>query len=96
VPRYHFHLVDSADVLLDTDGTEMPADAVERAALKAARDCMCGDVKNGQLDLRYCIEVQDESGNVVHCLAFSEAVDVLSPGATGDTPTRLSGAGRTR
>lgn len=83
MPRYFFHLVDSADVLLDPDGVDLSPDAVERAALSAARDCMCGDLKNGQLDLRYRIEVQDENGKLVHRLAFPDAVDVLSPELTG-------------
>jgi hypothetical protein len=79
VPRYFLHLIDETEVLLDPDGIEMPADAVEHAALAAARDCMCGDVRNGQLDLRYQIDVHDERGNLVHRLPFSGAVDVLSP-----------------
>jgi hypothetical protein len=79
VPRYFMHLIDSTEVLLDPEGLEMPAEAVKRAALTAARDCMCGDVRNGELDLRYRIDVHDESGDVVHRLPFSDAVDVLSP-----------------
>ena len=72
------HLTDSTDVLLDPDGIEMPAHAVERAALRAARDCMAGDVHDGRLNLRYRIDVHDERGNVVHQLAFGDAVEVLS------------------
>jgi len=79
VPRYFMHLIDRTEVLLDPEGLEMPAEAVKRAALTAARDCMCGDVRNGELDLRYRIDVHDESGDVVHRLPFSGAVDVLSP-----------------
>ena len=83
MPLYFLHLLDGTDMLLDPDGIDMPPEAVDRAALNAARDCMCGDVKNGTLDLRYSIEVQDENGTVVHRLAFSDAVNVLSPGKTG-------------
>ena len=79
MPRYFMHLIDSTDVLLDPDGKEMPANAVERATLNAARDCMCGDLNDGTLDLRYCIEVQDEKGAEVHRLAFSDAVQILHP-----------------
>jgi hypothetical protein len=79
VPRYYLHLIDSTDVLLDPEGIDMPAKAVDRAALNAARDCMCGDVKDGTLDLRYSIEVQDEHGTLVRRLAFSDAVNVLWP-----------------
>lgn len=78
MPRYFLHLVDSNDVLLDPDGIDMPADAVAQAAMKAARDCICGDVRDGTLDLRFTIEVQDENGALVHRLPFSDAVKVLS------------------
>ena len=79
MPRYFLHLVDSAEVLLDPDGIDIPPEAIERAALRAARDCMAGDVKNGRLDLRCRIDVQDEKGEVVHRLGFADAVDVLWP-----------------
>lgn len=79
MPRYFLHLVDSSDVLLDPDGTNMPAEAVEGAALAAARDCMAGDVKTGQLDLRYRIDVHDEKNEVVHRLEFTDALDILLP-----------------
>ena len=79
MPRYFMHLVNSTDVILDPDGLEMPADAVERAAMRAARDCMAGDVQNRQLDLGYRIDVQDEGGKVVHSLRFVDAVEVLPP-----------------
>jgi hypothetical protein len=77
VPRYFMHLVDSTDVLRDPDGVVIPAELVERVALRAARDCMAGDVKHGRLDLRYRIDVHDENGKVVHRLAFPDAVEVL-------------------
>jgi hypothetical protein len=79
VPRYFMHLIDSTGALVDPDGVEMPADAIERATLRAARDCMAGDVQNGRLDLRYRIDVHDESGEAVHRLAFPDALEVLSP-----------------
>lgn len=80
MPRYYLHLVDSTDITLDPDGVEMPQEAVIGAALMAARDCMCGDVKNGQLDLRYRIDVHNGSGELVHCLPFAEAVDIIGQG----------------
>lgn len=79
MPRYFMHLLDSTDVLLDPEGVEMPPEAVQRAALRAARDCMAGDVQNGQLDLRYRIDVRDERDALVHQLSFIDAVQVLSP-----------------
>jgi hypothetical protein len=73
------HLIDSTDVLLDPDGVVIPTELVERVALRAARDCMAGDIQNGRLDLHYRIDVHDESGKIVHRLAFADAVDVLTP-----------------
>lgn len=77
MPRYFMHLRDSTDVIVDPEGVELSAAAVERAALKAARDCMADDVQNGWLDLRYQIDVHDESDGVVHCLRFADAVKIL-------------------
>lgn len=79
MPRYFLHLIDSTDVLLDPEGMDIPAEAVERVALNSARDCMAGDVANGLLDLRYRIDVHDENGEVVHRLSFADAVDILRP-----------------
>lgn len=80
MPRYFMHLMDDTEVMLDPDGIEMAADAVERAALTAARDCMAGDVRDGRLDLRFRIDVHDESGKLVHRLPFADAVELLFPG----------------
>lgn len=77
--RYFLNLVDSSEVLLDPEGIEMPASAVERVVLVAARDCMAADVKKGLLDLRYRIDVHDESGQLMHRLSFSDAVNILQP-----------------
>ena len=57
----------------------MTFEAVERAALAPARDCMAGDVKSGQLDLRYRIEVQDGAREVVHRLPFADAIKIITP-----------------
>jgi hypothetical protein len=35
-------------------------------------------VQNGQLDLRYRIEVQHENGTTIHRLPFAEAVEILT------------------
>ena len=74
--RYFIHLVDSNDVLLDPEGILLASDAVEAKALQCARDCMAGDVMQGELDLRYRIEVQDEAGDVVHRLEFADAIRI--------------------
>jgi len=79
MPRFFLQLIDHVDVLLDPDGVELTSEAVPATALKAARDCMAGDVRNGLLDLRYRIDVHDEAGMLVHSLPFAEALTILSP-----------------
>lgn len=77
MPRFFTHLVDGMDVLLDPEGVERAADTIVQATLVQARDLMAGDVKRGQLDLGYHLEVHDEHGQVVHVLTFPEAVTVV-------------------
>jgi hypothetical protein len=77
--RYFLHLKDSIDEVLDPEGVDIPAEAVPATALASARDCMAGDVKAGRLDLHYRIEVFDESGDLVHTLPFSDALEVVPP-----------------
>ena len=77
MPRCFFHLRDGSDVLLDPDGVELPANAIAGAALLQARDCIAGDVKNGRLDLNYHIDVHTKDGEVVHSLAFTDALEVV-------------------
>lgn len=75
--RFYFHLRDHVDEVLDPEGVELTADAIAHQALVQARDCMAGDVRNGRLDLRYRIEVEDEAQQIVHCLAFTDAVEIV-------------------
>lgn len=77
MPIYFMHLVDSVDMTLDPDGTEMPTDTIADATLRQARDCMAGDVKTGRLDLRYRIDVHNEGGALVHSLPFAEALKII-------------------
>jgi hypothetical protein len=65
MPCYFIHLVDSTDVLLDPEGVEIPEDQVAAKALACARDCIAHDAKDGKIDLRYRIDVHDESDTVV-------------------------------
>ena len=77
MPLYFMHLRDGTDEVLDPDGHDMPADRVADAALRAARDCIAGDVLKGLIDLRYRIEVEDKGGAVVHRLEFGDAVAIV-------------------
>jgi hypothetical protein len=79
MPRFFMHLRDGTDELLDNEGIETTIEAVPTAALKAARDCIAGDVLSGRIELRYWIDVHDEQDAVVHTLSFADAV-VIVPG----------------
>jgi len=83
VPCYFMHLIDGTGARLDPDGLKIPAEALERAALRGARDRMAGDVQNGRLELRHRIHVEDveRSGRAPTCI--SDAMEVLSCEAPG-------------
>jgi hypothetical protein len=77
MPLYFFHLRDGSDILLDPEGAEMALDEVAAKALWQARDCMAGDVKGGRVDLRFHIDVHDESGANIHSIAFADALEII-------------------
>lgn len=77
MPRFYMHLIDGSDRLLDPDGVDVAAEMVPSLALRQARDCMAGDVREGRLDLGYRIEVHDDSGKTVHLLPFGQAVEIV-------------------
>ena len=74
---YYFHLRDGADVLLDPDGRLLPSlAAVAGAALFEARAIISADAVGGKISLGQSIDVENESGQVVHTLAFADAVNI--------------------
>ena len=76
--RYFLHLRDHCDELLDPEGVEFAdLEALKKAVIEASRDVMCGDVRNGLIDLRYRIDVENEAGTVIYTLAFSAAVQII-------------------
>lgn len=79
MPRYFFHLRDGVDVLLDPEGIELAVDVVPAAALKAARDCLAHDAREGRLDLDQRIVVEDEAGAAVHTIEFMDAFEISLP-----------------
>jgi hypothetical protein len=84
VPRYYFHLHDEAS-LEDEEGTDL-ADvaAVRDYALANARDMVCGDIKNGFVNLDHRIEVVDEDGELVFTITFGEAFKIERLGPADD------------
>jgi hypothetical protein len=89
MPRYFFHLRDGDDRLLDVDGVELPDPASAAAqALKEARGMLGEEVRsNGRLQLNLRIDVEDEHGNIIHSLAFDQAVSIIrEEGESGPNP----------
>ena len=73
--RFYFHLRDHTDELLDPEGLDCANEhAIATKALSAARDCIAGDAKDGAIDLRYRIDVEDASNKIVHSIEFEDAV----------------------
>ena len=74
---YYFHLRDGTDVLLDPDGRPLPSlAAVAGAALFEARAIISADAKGGNISLGQSIEVENEAGELVHSIAFADAVEI--------------------
>jgi hypothetical protein len=75
-----FHLRDGHDVLLDPEGREIDGHAaVEAAALIEARAIISDEAIYGRINLDQHIDVEDEQRNVVHCLRFVDAVELVLP-----------------
>ena len=76
--RFFMHLRDSTDELLDPEGVELAdMEAVRKNAMVAARDILAGDLRNGVVDLRYRIDAENETGQIVYTLAFKHAFSII-------------------
>jgi hypothetical protein len=72
------HLRDGTEQILDPEGLEFASvDAVRKAVLVAARDLMTGDIREGVLDFRFRIDVEDEAGDIIYTLPFKHAVSII-------------------
>jgi hypothetical protein len=76
--HYFLHLRDHVDEVLDPDGLDFESvDALKAAVAASARDVMCGDLRNGIIDLRYRIDAENAAGQVVYTLPFSAAFNII-------------------
>ena len=77
---YFFHLRDGIDILLDPEGRQLDGpDEIPSAVLKEARSIIAHDAMNGRIVLKQHIDVEDESGNILHTLHFADAVEIDYP-----------------
>ena len=77
--RFYFNVRDGSGGLQDIEGRELATlIQVEAVGLAAVRDLLSSDLKTGIIDLRPCLEVQDEAGDIVYRLPFNEALRVIT------------------
>src|SRR5829696_1043878 len=82
VARYFMHLRDGTEQILDPEGLEFPnIEALRKAVLVSARDLMTGDIREGVIDLRFRIDVEDEGGTIIYSLPFKHAVNIIPEAA---------------
>jgi hypothetical protein len=78
VALYFLHLRDGSDELLDGEGREFAKmDDLRSAVMLNVRDIMAGDLRDGMIDLRFRIDAEDESGQIVYSLPFKHAVNII-------------------
>jgi hypothetical protein len=76
MPRFYFNLHDDV-VAIDDEGRELADVGVARTeAIAAARELICEQVREGRLDLRHRIEVEDEDRRPVLTLPFSAVLEI--------------------
>lgn len=74
---YFFHLRDGSDVLLDPEGRALPSlQAAIATALFEARSIIGADAATGVLRLEQRIDVEDDTGAIVHRLVLRNAVTI--------------------
>jgi hypothetical protein len=76
MPRYYFHLHNGATAR-DEEGRELPdLETARQEAIKAARELMGEDIKQGRLQLGHRIEIRDAEGSEALIVQFREAVTI--------------------
>ena len=71
---YSMHLRDGTETLVDPNPKEFASlEALRVAVLRAARDLLNRDAGEGDLDFRFRIDAEDESGAVVCSVRLEHA-----------------------
>ena len=82
MPRYYFHIRDG-ELVCDEHGVIFASDEeARREAIRAARDIMAEQVRQGTLSLSDRIEIADDSGKRIMMIPFAEAVRIKSAEAS--------------
>lgn len=76
--RYYFHLRNGTDQLLDPEGIDLPdLGSVRTQAVRSARDTLSNELRDGRLDLRFWIDVEDTDGRAVFSLPLGNAFETI-------------------
>lgn len=76
MPRFFFNIYDDS-ITVDDHGVELADVAAARAeAMRGARELICEQVREGRLNLRHRIEIEDEDRRPVVTLPFRAALEI--------------------
>lgn len=76
MPIFRFHIINDIDVA-DPEGQELPnLAAAHLRAIDYARDLAAAAVRQGRLDLKHRIEVEDKDGAKLVTITFADAIEV--------------------
>jgi hypothetical protein len=80
MPRFFFHVHNGNGETPDYEGLDLSdQSAARRTALDSVRSMVAEEARQGLLDLTGCIEVKDESGNMLLTVGFIEAFELRVP-----------------
>ena len=78
MPRYFLNIRNSLTFVEDEEGRELAGVAeVHGIAVEGALSLLSAEVAEGRLDLRGCIEVTDEQGDLVLTVPFRDALTIM-------------------
>ena len=73
--RYYFHIKDSAELVKDQEGTELPTpDAARRQALKSARELRANAIRSGKNLGADAVIIADEYGGTLTFVPMNEVL----------------------
>lgn len=76
MPNYRFHVMNDIDAP-DEEGLDLDNLALAHLkAIDAARDLASAAVRQGRLDLRHRIDVEDDAGKVLLTVTFADAIEL--------------------
>jgi len=76
MPNFRFHVINDIDAP-DDEGEELfNLAAAHLKAIDYARDLASSSVRQGRLDLKHRIDIEDDAGKILMTVTFGEAIDL--------------------